>query len=142
MENKSIWEDTIKTKNIENKNINNIDTDILIIGGGITGITTAYFLMNKNKKVVLIDKSKIGTGITAKTTAKLNYLQGLIYQKIKNNFDLKTSKMYYNSQKDAIDIVNKIIKKENINCDLVKCDSFIFTKDDNNKKKIDKEKEI
>lgn len=141
MENHSIWEKS-ENKNEVLKDINNLSTDILIIGGGITGMSTAYFLMNQDKKITIIDKSYIGMGVTSKTTAKLNYLQGTIYQKLEKNFNRKTSKMYFDSQKDAIDIVKKIVKKENIDCDLEKCDSFIFTKDKNNIKKIQKEKEI
>ena len=80
MNNNSIWEN-IKTDNLYKKINKKHNTDILIIGGGITGITTAYFLKNTNKKITLIDKSTIGMGITSKTTAKLNYLQGTIYQK-------------------------------------------------------------
>lgn len=141
MENHSIWENEIK-KNEKLKDIDGLNTDILIIGGGITGMSTAYFLMNQNKKVTIIDKSYIGRGITCKTTAKLNYLQGNIYQKLEKNFNKTISKTYFDSQKEAIDIVKEIVKKENIDCDLEKCDSFIFTKESNNRNKIDKEKEI
>lgn len=141
MKNYSIWEKE-KIKNEELKDINNLNTDILIIGGGITGISTAYFLMNQEKKVTIIDKSNIGMGITSKTSAKLNYLQGTIYQKLEKNFNRKTSKTYLDSQIEAIELIKKIVKKENIDCNLEKCDSFIFTKDINNIKKINKEKEI
>lgn len=141
MDNRSIWEDTKESKIKVDKKIN-LDTDVLIIGGGISGISTAYFLMNSNKKVTLIDKGLIGMGVTCKTTAKLNYLQGIIYQQIEKVFDKKTSKLYFDSQVDAIDLVRKIVKKEKIECDLEECDSFIFTKEKNGIQKINKEKEI
>ena len=62
-------------------------TDVLIIGGGITGLTAAYFLKDSDKKVTLIDKSIIAGGITSKTTAKINYLQGTIYQDLESSFN-------------------------------------------------------
>lgn len=146
MNNRSIWED-IKKKNKQEKGKEveknkNIVTDILVIGGGISGISTAYFLMNSNKKIMLIDKGSIGMGVTCKTTAKLNYLQGTIYQQLEKNFDRKTSKLYLESQIEAIRLIKKIIEKEKINCDLEKCNSFIFTKEDKGIEKIKKEKEI
>lgn len=141
MENKSIWEN-ISIKQLNNKCPNNINTDILIIGGGIAGLSTAYFLMDKDKKITIIDKSTIGMGITCKTTAKLNYLQGTIYQTLEKFFDTKTSNLYLQSQLEAISLIKKIIEKEKINCDLEKCKSYIFTKEDKNIKKIDKEKEL
>lgn len=73
-------------------NLKNISTDILIIGGGISGLTTAYFLKDKYKNIMLIDKSNIGNGITSKTTAKITYLQGIIYQTLEKNFNKKISK--------------------------------------------------
>ena len=76
---KSIWMNEYKrTSKREKKNLN--DTDILIIGGGITGLSCAYFLKDSNYQITLLDKGKIGMGITSKTTAKINYLQGTIYQ--------------------------------------------------------------
>ena len=78
------------------------ETDILIIGGGIAGLTTAYFLKDCGKKVLLIDKGKIGRGVTARTTAKITYLQKTIYQELKDRFGEETSKKYYDSQKEAI----------------------------------------
>lgn len=143
MDNRSIWEDIKKKekrkKVEENKNV---VTDILIIGGGIAGMSTAYFLMNSNKKIMLIDKDSIGMGVTSKTTAKLNYLQGIIYQQLEKSFNKKVSKLYLDAQMEAIELIKKIIKKEKINCDLEKCNSFIFTKEDKGIEKIKKEKEI
>ncbi len=142
MDNHSLWEKGIKEHQHQNQKLNQFQTDILIIGGGITGITTAYFLMNSSQNVMLIDKSEIGRGATSKTTAKLNYLQGIIYQKLEKNFDTKISKNYFDSQIEAIELVKKIVKKEKINCDLEQCDSFIFTKEEKGIPKIEKEKNI
>ena len=73
MKNTSIW-DTY-SKDFNTKEIKNINTDILIIGAGITGLTTAYFLKDTNYKIIMIDKGKIGKGVTSKTTAKISYLE-------------------------------------------------------------------
>ena len=116
--------------------------DILIIGGGITGLTTAYFLMNSNKNILLIDKDKIGSGATYKSTAKISYLQKDIYQKLEKTYDYKTSKLYYESQKDAIKLLKDIIMKEKISCDLEKCNAYLFTTNKNGVKKIENEKDI
>lgn len=141
MDNRSIWENK-KQKKAKIDKLIDLETDILIIGGGITGISTAYFLMDSDQKVTLIDKGSIGMGVTSKTTAKLNYLQGIIYQELEKSFDRKISKLYFDSQIEAIELVRKIIKKEKIDCDLEKCDSFIFTKEDKGIKKINAEKDI
>ena len=141
MKNKTIWNENIKLQKFNKKKFDN-EIDILIIGGGITGLTAAYFLKDTNYRVTLIDKSNIGMGITTKSTAKISYLQGTIYQTLANYFDIKTSKLYLESQLEATNLIKNIVKKNNITCDLEKVDSIIFTLEDKGVKKIYKEKKI
>ena len=139
MKHTSIWEYS-KHNSINNQDFKNIKTDILIIGAGITGLTTAYFLKDLNKKITIIDKSQIGSGITAKTTAKITYLQQDIYRKLIKIYGKKTAQKYYKSQKEAIDLITKIIKENKINCDLEKVTSILFSNSESNK--IEEEKNI
>ena len=141
--NKSIWNDYSK-KNIKynNKLDDKHECDILIIGGGITGLTTAYFLKDMNEKIILIDKNEIGSGITNRTTAKISYLQGNIYQTLMNYFGKSKAYEYYNSQIDGINLIRKIVNDNKIDCDFKKCDSVLFTLCDNAVKKIEKEYDL
>ena len=59
-----------------------IRTDVLVIGGGISGILTAYFLQQKGIDYVLVEKGRICSGTTRNTTAKITFQHGLTYQKI------------------------------------------------------------
>ena len=111
MENNSIWQINCKSKS--NKEIIT-DSDILIIGGGITGLSAAYFLKGSKYTVTVIDKSIIGNGITSKSTAKITYLQNTIYQTLEKSFNRTVSNQYLKSQLDAINLLTGIIEKENI----------------------------
>lgn len=137
--NKSIWEN-IKIEGKTTKK--NIETDILIIGGGITGITTALNLLNINKKITLIEANKLGGNITKKTTGKISILQGYNYQEIEKNNNLSTSLKYLESQIYAVKLIKEIIKKYKIKCDIQRNNSYLFTNEQKNIKKIIKEKEI
>lgn len=141
MEYKSIWSD-IKREDSYSKLNENISCDVLIIGGGITGISTAYHLCDKDLKIVLVDRSIITNSTSAKNTGKITYLQGNIYTKIKNLYNLEKAKMYLNSQKEAIRLIDGIINKENINCDYQKQKSILFATSLKEKKLIQKEKEL
>lgn len=143
MKNESIWSD-YRDKYDDDKKVNLEDKvwDILIIGGGITGITTAYYLKDSGYKVLLIDKGKIGNGITGKTTAKITYLQKTIYQDLEKLYGKNKAYNYYKSQKDAIKMIKKIVDDEKIECDFKKCSSVIFTLENKGIKKIYKEKKI
>lgn len=141
MINKSLWLKGIRNK--KSKHLNkNIETDILIIGGGITGLTTAYFLKESKQKVTLVDSNKIATGQSSKATGKLTYLQGLIYNKIEKTYDTDTALKYLNSQKEAIEIIKDIIIENNIKCDYESNNSYIFTNQESNIYKIKNIEEI
>ena len=143
MEYKSIWETSLnKKEKANNLNFKEIKTDILIIGAGITGLSVAYFLKDSNKKIMLIDKGTVGLGISAKTTAKITYLQQDIYSKLSKMHSMSVSKMYYESQKEAIGLIKEIISKNKIDCDMEKVDSVLFSNENKNFGKIKKEKEI
>ena len=130
--NKSIWFKGYKESKRKPLN-NNIKTDVLIIGGGITGLTTAYFLKDENLNITIVDQNSIASGQSSKATGKLTYLQGSIYNKIKEIYDYETANLYLDSQKDAIEIVKKIIIDNNIKCNFESNNSYVFT---NNKNKI------
>ncbi len=138
---KSIWQKDAGQLKFENLN-EKMSTDVLIIGGGITGITTAYNFIDEKYSIILLEADKFLTGATCKSTGKLTYLQDLKYQDIYNVYDFETAKLYYEAQKDGIRFAKKIIKDNDINCDLIKTESITFTKDNRKIKKFDKEEEI
>lgn len=137
MKNNSIWLDIKKEKEYEFLN-EDISVDVLIIGGGMTGISTLYHLRNSGLKICLVEKNRICEGVTSRTTGKLTYLQEDIYSKLKGLHSEKVSKLYLESQKEAIKLVKDIIIKNDIACDLEEADSYVFTDSGN----ADLEKEI
>lgn len=131
MINKSIWLKATKIKS--NKKISeDQETEILIIGGGITGLTTAYFL--KDKKITLIERGKIGKGATSNSTGKLTYLQDILIKDTKEKENL-----YLNSQIEALKLIKNIIIENNIKCNYESNSSYLYA---TTKKEINKIKQI
>jgi len=104
-----------------------LETDVCIIGAGITGIMTAYMLLNKGLKIAIIEKGEICSGVTENTTAKITSQHGLIYNYLEVTFGTEFAKLYLESNENAIDTIEKIIKRENINCDFERTDNYIYT---------------
>ena len=136
--NKSIWGYDKTNYNYTKKNI---DCDILIIGGGMCGITTLLSLIDCNKKIVLIDSNRVGSGITSKTTGKISVMQEFNYQKI-SKISKELASSYLRSQVYSVKRLVRLIDKYNIPCDLTKNSSYIFTNFNENIKKIIDEKNI
>ena len=105
----------------------NFSTDVLIIGGGITGIATAYMLRNSGLNISIVEANKIGMGVTANTTAKITSQHGLIYNYLLNCYNFDTAKAYLDSNEQALKDITSIINAENIECDFVNKDSYVYT---------------
>lgn len=134
MINKSLWDLDLKNKYPSIKN--NEKCDVLIIGGGLTGINTAYFLKDSKLNVKVVEKKVIGSGITARSTAKITYLQEDIYSKIMKYQSNRKARIYLQSQLHGINLLKSIIDINNIDCDLAYSPSFLFTKEENNINKV------
>lgn len=116
-----------------------IITDILIIGGGLTGLNTFYALKDMPQKILLVEKNKLGQGISSRSSAKITYLQEGIYQKISN---FKKAQAYYEANIEAMQNYAKIIKKEKIDCNLEIVKSILKAYQKKEIKKIKKEEEL
>lgn len=126
-------------KNRFNKIDQNYSADVCIIGAGLSGLGTAYYLSKKGFKVIVVDKSDIGTKTSGHTTAKITLNHGLIYNYLINTFGIDFASKYYLSNKQAISNIKNIIDTENINCDFEYQDNYIYTTDENNVFKINNE---
>ena len=97
MKNTSIWLDGVEKRNFK-KLDKDINVDVLIVGGGITGVSSAYHLSTGDLSVCLVEKNKLLEGVTCRTTGKLTYLQENIYSKLVNFHGKEKSKLYLESK--------------------------------------------
>ena len=134
MKNKSIWLD-VKNKALK-RVTKDLECDALVVGGGITGMSTLYQLRKNNVKALLIERNKCGEGVTARSTAKITYLQKKENMNIRRFGKADLAKGYLESQLAAVKELKRIIDKENILCDLKKSESLLFTNDEENKVKL------
>ncbi len=109
----------------------NKKTNVLIIGGGMAGILTAYFLKQSGIDCILVEKNKICHGTTAGTTAKITFQHGLTYHKLLKNGSLETAQKYLKANQLAFDTFARLC--ENLNCDYEIKDNYVYSIDDNQK---------
>ncbi len=136
----SLWK---KTENQLLGNHKTLDkeckTDVCIIGGGITGISTAYYLSKEGRKVVILERKNLAERATGNTTAKITSQHGLFYNYLLEDQGKDFAKKYYMANQEAIKNIEEIIEEENINCDFEKQSAYVFTQDAKNLEKIKKE---
>ncbi len=108
----NIWE------NIKLPEFNRLDgdikTDVLIIGGGITGLLCAHFLKEAGVDYTLVEADNIASGTTKNTTAKITLGHALIYDKLIKSVGKEKAQMYLNANLDAIQEYKKLCKKSDL----------------------------
>ncbi len=138
MKNYSIWNE-YKSKTKCNTLESDIETDILIVGGGITGLSILEELKAQNLNCILIERNECGRGVTSRSTAKITYLQEKILMNIRTLVSVEAADKYLKSQILAINKIKELITKNNIACDFKEVDSYLFTNDENNISKLEEE---
>lgn len=102
-----------------------IETDVLVIGGGLTGLLCAYQLQEKGKKCVVAEADTIMSGTSGSTTAKITSQHGLIYTKLVRRFGKPTAALYYQANQQALSEYRRLSKR--FPCEFEAEDAFIYT---------------
>ncbi len=134
---KKLWPDTVRMPSFK-KLDQNLKVDVVIIGGGICGILTAYKLKEAGYEVVVIEKEKIGLGVTERTTAFITAQHDTMYHELAKSIGLMKTKLYLEANLDAIKDYEELAL--NYDFDYERVDSCFFIKD--NEEIINKEIEV
>lgn len=103
-------------------------TDVLIIGGGISGILTAYFLQENGVPYILVEKDRICGGTTGNTTAKITFQNGLIYHKLLCGVGPEKARMYLDANRAAFEEYKKFC--QNIDCAYEVKNNYVYSVND------------
>lgn len=126
----SIWKANTSLPNFPQLD-KDIKTDVLIIGGGIAGILTAFFLHRNGVKYILAEKGRICSGTTRNTTAKITFQHGLIYQKIIKSYGEEAARKYLNANKSAFEKYAELCS--DIKCNYEIKDNYVYSLNDRQK---------
>lgn len=126
MENRSVWADVKMPEFSALKG--DLRTDVLIVGGGIAGLLAARELKDAGFDCTVAECGRICGGTTGKTTAKVTFQHGLIYQKIAEQYGLGTARKYLLANRSAFGRIVSMAR--NIDCDLKKADGYIYSRND------------
>jgi glycine/D-amino acid oxidase-like deaminating enzyme/nitrite reductase/ring-hydroxylating ferredoxin subunit len=96
------------------------------VGAGITGVTTAYLLMKKGARVVLLSDGTLGGGMTARTTAHLSSALDDHYFELERLHGENGARLAAQSHQAAIEAIEAMVAHERIDCDFTRLDGFLF----------------
>lgn len=123
---KTIWNESVSIPG-RNHLPGNLTVDAAIIGGGLAGILTAYYLSQAGKQVIVLEADCIGSGQTCGTTAKITSQHGLIYERIQKNIGKRWARLYAAANQKAILEYERLIHDRSILCDFKKCSACLYS---------------
>ncbi len=122
----SLWSKTANMPDFEALS-GDAKTDVLIVGGGITGILCAYMLKEAGVDYMLVEANRICSGVTKNTTAKITSQHGFMYHKLLKRFGTEKAAMYLQANQLALAEYANLC--QNIPCDFEVKDNFVYSID-------------
>ena len=103
-----------------------IEADVVVVGGGITGLCTAWELTERGASIVLLEADRIARGVTGHTTAKLSAQHTLIYARLSESQGPEAARLYARSQQEAVEHVVHLAERQGIDCELERVPAYTY----------------
>ena len=132
----SVWRNTVELPHFP-RLAGDVKTDVLIIGGGITGLLCAYFLQERGIDYLLAEGKEICRGVTGNTTAKITAQHGLIYAELIKHKGVEKTGLYLEANQRAVRKYAELAQR--FECDFAEKTAYVYSID--NRKKLEEEAE-
>jgi glycine/D-amino acid oxidase-like deaminating enzyme/nitrite reductase/ring-hydroxylating ferredoxin subunit len=135
---RSCWMDETPVAQAEQLKQNS-ECDVVVIGSGIAGLSTAYELSRFGKSVIVIDRGGIGCGMTCRTTAHLATELDDFYSEAIRIHGEDDARLYYDSQVAAVNRIEAICRDEGIDADFARLDGYLFAAEEDDRADLEEE---
>jgi glycine/D-amino acid oxidase-like deaminating enzyme/nitrite reductase/ring-hydroxylating ferredoxin subunit len=126
----SLWQDTVEDYKPVNGWARETVYDVIIVGAGITGLTTALKLQQAGKKCIIAEAHNLGYGTTGGTTAHLNTMLDATYDQVEKDFGEAEARLLHEAARGAIDQIEDYVARFGIDCDFSYQPGYLLAQDD------------
>ncbi len=134
----SFWSENTKLPSFSRLR-RSIDCDVLVVGGGIAGITSALLLQQAGKRVVVIDANRIGSGETGRTTAHVTELVDARYQVLESKFGREGARLCAESSRAAIERIERFVIDLGIEAGFARVPGYLFAETAEQQQELEQE---
>jgi glycine/D-amino acid oxidase-like deaminating enzyme/nitrite reductase/ring-hydroxylating ferredoxin subunit len=127
MKNVPFWIESVPIKRFPRLQ-RNINVDVLVVGAGVTGITTAYLLKRAGLTVALTERERVALIDTGHTTAHLAYVTDVGLKELVRSFGEDHAQAVWDAGAAAIDEIERIVEEEAINCEFTRVPAYVHVR--------------
>jgi glycine/D-amino acid oxidase-like deaminating enzyme/nitrite reductase/ring-hydroxylating ferredoxin subunit len=128
-QNESLWVATTPETSYPAMRGDAAPVDVVVIGGGITGLTAAALLREAGQTVAVIEAGRIASGTTGNTTAKITALHRVVYQDLIATFGLDRARAYAEANVAAMMRIAQFVNELAIDCDYLRMPAYTYTEE-------------
>ncbi|RZT00875.1 FAD-dependent oxidoreductase [Cuneatibacter caecimuris] len=123
----SIWKQTAKPLKTESSAQLPEKAEAVVIGAGLAGVLTAWFLNQQGVQTVVLEAGRTGSGQTCNTTAKVTSQHSIIYSKLEKTMGQKAAWLYARANEEAISQYRSLIRDLDIQCGWKECPAYLYS---------------
>lgn len=133
-EHESLWQKA--HKRVQSAAKDDIIYDVIVIGGGITGVTAALMLQKAGKKCFLAEAHRLGFGTTGGTSAHINTFADTTYKEAESAFGEAGARLFAEAVNEGFDIIRQNVSELGINCDFEEKSGFLYAQTEDEVKQL------
>jgi glycine/D-amino acid oxidase-like deaminating enzyme/nitrite reductase/ring-hydroxylating ferredoxin subunit len=134
----SLWQNTVREFNGKPGSIENKIVDVLIVGGGITGVATGLQLQKQGKQCIIAESHSLCFGTTGGTTAHLNTFFDTSYDVIDKKFGESNAQLMAKAAKESLNLIKQNVTSYNIECGYEIKDGYLFSQSKEQTEELDR----
>lgn len=139
----SLWQKTATAQSFPPLR-GDVQADCAVIGGGLAGLLTAYFLQQAGVDTVVLEARRVGSGQTGHTTAKITAQHGPIYRRLIRQLGREGAEKYARANLRAVEDYRAVTDALGVDCELHTCGTYLYSRMDGDilRDEVDAEKQL
>ena len=112
----SPWVDTLEAPRLGDTSFRDEAADVVVVGAGIVGVTTAFLLQQAGKRVTVVEAARLSESVTTHSTVKVTVGHGTLYSKIARKRGIEVAQAYADANKAGFDMILQLTQDLDLDC--------------------------